>query len=98
MRETASSRKERALGSIGGLGSYSFHETKNYICGEGGGLCINDPAIVERAEIIMGSTGFTGIEIHPVLGRGLTNPAVVIEALEARAPTTYHLKEEMERA
>jgi dTDP-4-amino-4,6-dideoxygalactose transaminase len=42
----------RALGSIGDLGAYSFHETKNYICGEGGALCINDPALVARAEII----------------------------------------------
>ncbi len=42
----------RALGSIGQLGTYSFHETKNYICGEGGALCINDPALIERAEII----------------------------------------------
>ncbi len=44
--------KGRALGSIGDLGCYSFHETKNYICGEGGALCINDPALIERAEII----------------------------------------------
>lgn len=42
----------RPLGSIGHLGCYSFHETKNYICGEGGALCINDPALVRRAEII----------------------------------------------
>jgi dTDP-4-amino-4,6-dideoxygalactose transaminase len=42
----------RALGSIGQLGCYSFHETKNYICGEGGALCLNDPELVERAEII----------------------------------------------
>jgi dTDP-4-amino-4,6-dideoxygalactose transaminase len=42
----------QALGSIGDLGTYSFHETKNFICGEGGALCINDPALVERAEII----------------------------------------------
>ena len=42
----------RALGSIGDLGCYSFHETKNYICGEGGALCINDPELLERAEII----------------------------------------------
>jgi dTDP-4-amino-4,6-dideoxygalactose transaminase len=42
----------RALGSIGHLGCYSFHETKNYISGEGGALCINDPELVERAEII----------------------------------------------
>lgn len=44
--------KDRALGSIGHLGAYSFHETKNYICGEGGALCINSPEMVERAEII----------------------------------------------
>lgn len=42
----------RALGSIGHLGCYSFHETKNYICGEGGALCINDERFLERAEII----------------------------------------------
>jgi dTDP-4-amino-4,6-dideoxygalactose transaminase len=42
----------RALGSIGCLGAYSFHETKNYICGEGGALCINTPELVERAEIL----------------------------------------------
>jgi dTDP-4-amino-4,6-dideoxygalactose transaminase len=44
--------EDRALGSVGDLGTFSFHETKNYICGEGGALCINDPALVERAEII----------------------------------------------
>ncbi|HUY87472.1 MAG TPA: dTDP-4-amino-4,6-dideoxygalactose transaminase [Pirellulales bacterium] len=42
----------KALGSIGDLGCYSFHETKNYICGEGGALCTNDPELIERAEII----------------------------------------------
>src|SRR5262245_57256692 len=42
----------KALGSLGELGAYSFHETKIYICGEGAALCVNDPALVERAEII----------------------------------------------
>jgi len=42
----------QALGSIGDMGAYSFHETKNYIAGEGGALCINRPDLVERAEII----------------------------------------------
>ena len=42
----------RALGTIGHLGTYSFHETKNYICGEGGALCVNRPDLLERAEII----------------------------------------------
>jgi dTDP-4-amino-4,6-dideoxygalactose transaminase len=44
--------KGRHLGSIGHLGCYSFHETKNIISGEGGALLINDPALTERAEII----------------------------------------------
>jgi len=44
--------KDRALGSIGHLGTYSFHETKNYICGEGGALCVNSPDLLERAEIV----------------------------------------------
>ena len=42
----------RALGAIGHLGCYSFHETKNYISGEGGALCINAPDLVERAEVL----------------------------------------------
>lgn len=46
------SYRGRALGSLGHLAAYSFHETKNYICGEGGALCINDPSLVERAEIL----------------------------------------------
>ena len=40
------------LGAIGALGTYSFHQTKNVSCGEGGALCINDEALIERAEII----------------------------------------------
>jgi dTDP-4-amino-4,6-dideoxygalactose transaminase len=47
-----SSYHGRALGSFAPLGTYSFHETKNIPCGEGGALCLNDPALVERAEII----------------------------------------------
>ncbi|MDP3888359.1 dTDP-4-amino-4,6-dideoxygalactose transaminase [Hydrogenophaga sp.] len=44
--------KGRPLGSIGHLGAYSFHETKNVISGEGGALLVNDPAFALRAEII----------------------------------------------
>ena len=47
-----SNYKGRALGSIGHLGTYSFHETKNIISGEGGALLINDPTMIERAEIL----------------------------------------------
>ena len=46
------SYKGRPLGSIGQLGAYSFHETKNVISGEGGALLVNDPALVQLAEII----------------------------------------------
>ena len=42
----------RALGSIGHLSCFSFHETKNYICGEGGALGINDDRFLERADFI----------------------------------------------
>lgn len=47
-----SSYKGKALGSIGHMGTFSFHETKNVISGEGGALLINDSRFVERAEII----------------------------------------------
>ncbi len=46
------SYKGRVLGSIGDLGAYSFHETKNVISGEGGALLVNDPEMALRAEII----------------------------------------------
>lgn len=40
------------LGTFGALATQSFHETKNFTCGEGGSLMINDPQLIERAEII----------------------------------------------
>jgi dTDP-4-amino-4,6-dideoxygalactose transaminase len=46
------SYRGRALGSLGRLATLSFHETKNVSCGEGGALLVNDPALVERAEIL----------------------------------------------
>lgn len=42
----------KQLGSFGMMATQSFHETKNISCGEGGALVINDPRLVERAEII----------------------------------------------
>lgn len=47
-----STYKGRPLGSIGHMAALSFHETKNIISGEGGALLVNDPSLVERAEII----------------------------------------------
>lgn len=47
-----STYKGKALGTIGHMGCFSFHETKNYQCGEGGCLILNDEKYIERAEII----------------------------------------------
>ncbi len=44
--------KGRALGSIGDIGAYSFHETKNIISGEGGAILVNNEQFAQRAEII----------------------------------------------
>ena len=44
--------KNKYLGTIGDIGTYSFHETKNFICGEGGAIVMNNQKFVERAEII----------------------------------------------
>ncbi len=44
--------KGKALGTIGDFGCFSFHETKNYNCGEGGAISINKEEYISRAEII----------------------------------------------
>jgi len=44
--------KGRHLGTFGAMATQSFHETKNFNCGEGGALLINDPVYAERAEIL----------------------------------------------
>lgn len=46
--------KDSYLGTIGDIGCYSFHETKNYSCGEGGAILLNteDRTLIQRAEII----------------------------------------------
>lgn len=45
--------KEKALGTLGHIGTYSFHETKNYTSGgEGGAIVLNDESLIQRAEII----------------------------------------------
>lgn len=43
---------DRHQGTIADVGTFSFHETKNCISGEGGALVINDPSLIERAEIL----------------------------------------------
>ena len=47
-----SAYKTRSLGSIGQMGAFSFHDTKNIMAGECGALLLNDPDLVQRAEII----------------------------------------------
>jgi dTDP-4-amino-4,6-dideoxygalactose transaminase len=42
----------KPLGTFGALATQSFHDTKNFTCGEGGALLVNDPAFIERAEIL----------------------------------------------
>lgn len=46
------SHQGRPLGSFGRFSAQSFHETKNYSCGEGGALLLNDPADVDRAQVL----------------------------------------------
>lgn len=48
----AASYRGRALGTLGDAGCFSFHETKNITCGEGGALALRDPEVARRAEII----------------------------------------------
>ncbi len=47
-----STHRGRPLGSIGALAALSFHQTKNVTSGEGGALLVNDPALIERAEVV----------------------------------------------
>ncbi|MFC2150231.1 dTDP-4-amino-4,6-dideoxygalactose transaminase [Calditrichota bacterium] len=44
--------KDQYLGTLGTFGAFSFHETKNFICGEGGALLINDEEYIDRAEVL----------------------------------------------
>jgi dTDP-4-amino-4,6-dideoxygalactose transaminase len=44
--------KGKLLGTFGSMATQSFHETKNFTCGEGGALIINDPELIERAEVV----------------------------------------------
>jgi dTDP-4-amino-4,6-dideoxygalactose transaminase len=44
--------RDRWLGTMGAVGALSFHETKNFTCGEGGALIVNEPGLVARAEVV----------------------------------------------
>jgi dTDP-4-amino-4,6-dideoxygalactose transaminase len=45
--------RDRPLGTFGTFGTLSFHETKNFTCGEGGAILVNDPGRVQRAEVVL---------------------------------------------
>jgi len=47
-----STYQDRYLGTIGHIGCFSFHSTKNIICGEGGAILVNEPGMVERAKVL----------------------------------------------
>jgi dTDP-4-amino-4,6-dideoxygalactose transaminase len=60
---TMATYRGRALGSIGDLGTYSFHETKNVIAGEGGALLVNDPELALRAEVVREKAPIVAVSI-----------------------------------
>lgn len=47
-----STYKGKPCGTFGDFGCFSFHETKNYVMGEGGGIILNDPSYIDRADIL----------------------------------------------
>lgn len=79
--------KGRPLGSIGHLAAFSFHETKNIQCGEGGLLAINDPRFVKRSEILW-EKGTNRAEFS---GVRLINTAGWIQALLFFRPSMWLL-------
>ena len=99
----------RALGSIGQLAAYSFHETKNYVCGEGGALCVNDPTLVERAEILREKgtnrsrflrgmvDKYTWVDVGSSYVPSEINSAFLLAQLERLAPIAERRREVYER-
>jgi dTDP-4-amino-4,6-dideoxygalactose transaminase len=72
--------KGRPVGSIGDIGCFSFHETKNIHCGEGGFMVLNDQSLISRAEIIRNKgtnrTAFTKGEVNKYEWTGLGFSAI----------------------
>lgn len=87
----------RDLGTYGRLATLSFHETKNITCGEGGAVLVNDPALVERAEILREKgtdrkrflrgqvDKYTWVEIGSSYPLSDLNAAFLLAQLESRA-------------
>jgi dTDP-4-amino-4,6-dideoxygalactose transaminase len=79
--------KGKPLGTLGVLAAQSFHETKNFICGEGGALLINDAQYIARAEIIRekgtNRSAFFRGEIDKYTWRGLGSSYLLSDVLAA---------------
>ncbi len=94
------SYKGRALGTLGQLGSLSFHDTKNIVSGEGGALLINDASFAERADIIREKgtnraqffrgqvDKYTWVDIGSSFLPSEFNAAVLLAQFELAEPTT----------
>ena len=92
--------KNRPAGSMSDVGCFSFHETKNYSMGEGGAVILNDPHMVERAEIIREKgtdrsrfyrgqvDKYTWVDIGSSVLPSELNAAYLLAQLEQRASIT----------
>ena len=93
-------RGGKAAGSMGDIGCYSFHETKNFSMGEGGAVLLNDPSLIERAEIVREKgtdrsrfyrgqvDKYTWVDIGSSILPSELNAAYLLPQLEHRAEMT----------
>jgi dTDP-4-amino-4,6-dideoxygalactose transaminase len=93
--------KGKPLGTFGAMATQSFHETKNFTCGEGGALLINDPRLVERAEIIREkgtdrSRFFRG-QVDKYTWVDLGSSYLMADALAAYLLAQLEMREEIQR-
>lgn len=101
--------KGKPLGTLGDLGAFSFHETKNVHCGEGGVLAINNPKLAERAEIIREKgtnrsrffrgevDKYTWVDLGSSYLPSELNAAFLLAQLESEESVTSHRKALWER-
>jgi dTDP-4-amino-4,6-dideoxygalactose transaminase len=93
--------KGKPLGSIGHFGTFSFHETKNIFCGEGGMLAINDERYVKRAEIVWekgtNRAAFYRGEVDKYNWADLGSSFVLSDALASFLYLQLHILEKIQR-
>jgi dTDP-4-amino-4,6-dideoxygalactose transaminase len=99
----------QALGSIGDLGAISFHETKNVTSGEGGALLVNDPDLVERAQVIWDKgtdrarflrgevDRYTWVDVGSSFGASELTAAFLLAQLEAAEEVTARRRANWDR-